>query len=99
MGLDACGMHVPTLISRKREGEELLPDEIAELVSSFTVGEVPDYQMSALAMAVFFKGMTARETAALTQAMLESGDCFSHRDGHPPVVDKHSTGALATRPP
>lgn len=97
MGLDACGMHVPTLISRKREGEELLPDEIAELVSSFTVGEVPDYQMSAFAMAVFFKGMTARETAALTQAMLESGDCFSHRDGHPVVVDKHSTGGIGDK--
>mgnify|MGYP000635563355 CR=1 FL=1 len=95
--LSETEMHIPTLIARKREGEELSSREIALLVDAYTRGEVPDYQMSAFAMAVFFKGMTARETAALTQAMLESGDCFSHRDGHPAVVDKHSTGGIGDK--
>ena len=52
-------MHIPTLISRKREGEELSAREIRQLIEGYTAGEVPDYQMSAFAMAVFFKGMTA----------------------------------------
>jgi pyrimidine-nucleoside phosphorylase len=90
-------MHIPTLISRKREGEELTAREIRQLIAGYTAGEVPDYQMSAFAMAVFFKGMTAAETAALTHAMMESGDCFSHRPGHPPVVDKHSTGGIGDK--
>ena len=90
-------MHIPTLISRKREGEELSAREIKQLIAGYTAGEVPDYQMSAFAMAVFFKGMTAAETAALTRAMMESGDCFSHRAGHPPVVDKHSTGGIGDK--
>lgn len=95
--LERLRMHIPTLISRKRDGEELSADEIAELVALFTAGDVPDYQMSAFAMAVFFRGMTSRETAALTRAMLESGDCFSHREGRPDVVDKHSTGGIGDK--
>ena len=83
------------MISRKREGEELSSREIALLVDGYTQSEVPDYQMSAFAMAVFFKGMTPAKTAALTRAMMASGDCFSHRPGHPPVVGKHSTGGPA----
>lgn len=90
-------MHVPTLIARKREGEELSAAEIRELIESYTQGELPDYQMAAFAMAVFFRGMTAVETAALTRAMMASGDCFSHRPGHPPVVDKHSTGGIGDK--
>ncbi|RYD37896.1 MAG: thymidine phosphorylase, partial [Verrucomicrobiaceae bacterium] len=90
-------MHVPTLIARKREGEELSGREIARLVEGFTSGEIPDYQMSAFAMAVFFKGMTPAETAALTQAMMESGDCFTYPTGHPAVVDKHSTGGIGDK--
>lgn len=90
-------MHIPTLISRKREGEELSAREIHKLIAGFTCGEIPDYQMSAFAMAVFFKGMTPAETAALTRAMMESGDCFSHRAGHPAVVDKHSTGGIGDK--
>ena len=90
-------MHIPTLISRKREGEELSSREIALLVDAYTRGEVPDYQMSAFAMAVFFKGMTPAEIAALTRAMMESGDCFSHRPGDSPVVDKHSTGGIGDK--
>ena len=90
-------MHVPTVISHKREGGELSAAEIRQLIEGYTRGEVPDYQMSAFAMAVFFRGMTAAETAALTQAMMASGECFSHRAGHPPVVDKHSTGGIGDK--
>ena len=90
-------MHVPTLISRKRDGEELSAGEIRQLIEGYTGGEVPDYQMAAFAMAVFFRGMTAVETAALTRAMMTSGDCFTHRAGHPPVVDKHSTGGIGVK--
>jgi pyrimidine-nucleoside phosphorylase len=90
-------MHVPTVISHKREGGELSEAEIRQLIEGYTRGEVPDYQMSAFAMAVFFRGMTAVETAALTQALMAGGDCFTHRDGHPPVVDKHSTGGIGDK--
>ena len=90
-------MHIPTLISRKREGEELSGREIAKLIEGYTSGEVPDYQMAAFAMAVYFKGMTPAEIAALTRAMMTSGDCFAHRAGHPPVVDKHSTGGIGDK--
>ena len=90
-------MHIPTLISRKREGEELSAREIRQLIAGYTAGTVPDYQMSAFAMAVLFKGMTLEETAALTRAMMESGECFTHRPGHPAVVDKHSTGGIGDK--
>jgi pyrimidine-nucleoside phosphorylase len=90
-------MHIPTLIARKREGHELTPTQITKLIDGYTHGHVPDYQMSAFAMAVFFKGMTPVETAALTRAMMESGDCFSYPAGHPPVVDKHSTGGIGDK--
>ena len=52
------GMHVPTLIEKKREGKELTDDEISQLVSGFSSGEIADFQVSAWAMAVFFQGMT-----------------------------------------
>ncbi|MEI7911953.1 MAG: thymidine phosphorylase [Verrucomicrobiota bacterium] len=90
-------MHVPTLIVRKREGEELAAAELSQLIEGYTRGEVPDYQMAAFAMAVFFRGMSPAETAALTRAMLASGERFSHRPGHPPVVDKHSTGGIGDK--
>jgi len=89
--------HVPTLIGRKRDGETLGGEEIRALVDGYTSGEVPDYQMSAFAMAVYFKGMDAVETAALTRAMLESGETFQHPSGHPPIIDKHSTGGIGDK--
>ncbi len=89
-------MHIPTLIAAKRDGEELSGREIVKLIEGYTSGDIPDYQMAAFAMAVFFKGMTAAETAALTKAMMRSGDCFTHRAG-PPVVDKHSTGGIGDK--
>lgn len=90
-------LHIPTLIARKREGEELPPGEIRTLVDGFTRGQVPDYQMASFAMAVFFRGMTPAETAALTRAMIDSGDTMRHPAGHPQVVDKHSTGGIGDK--
>jgi pyrimidine-nucleoside phosphorylase len=90
-------MHVPTLIEKKREGQELTADEISELISAFTAGEVPDYQMSAWAMAVFFRGMTSAETQYLTTAMMESGTVLEYPEGSPPKVDKHSTGGIGDK--
>ena len=88
---------VPELIARKRDGGELLPSEIRELIDAFTAGDVADYQMSALAMAVFFRGMTPKETTALTLAMRDSGEVvdFSHVRGA--KVDKHSTGGVGDK--
>jgi len=90
-------MHVPSLIERKRDGGRLEEDEIRALVEGFTRGEVPDYQMSAFAMAVVFRGMDAAETADLTRAMLESGDVFTWPAGTPPKIDKHSTGGIGDK--
>jgi pyrimidine-nucleoside phosphorylase len=90
-------MHVPQVIERKRDGGTLTAEEIAGLIRGFTAGEVPDYQMSALAMAVFFRGMTEAETAALTAAMRDSGRSFSWPAGSPPKVDKHSTGGIGDK--
>lgn len=90
-------MHVPTLIEKKREGGELTAEEIAHLISGFTSGEIPDYQMSAWAMAVFFQGMTAAETHHLTKAMMESGRVLDYPAGTPLKVDKHSTGGIGDK--
>ena len=90
-------MHVPTLIEKKREGQELTADEISDLIAGFTAGEVPDYQMSAWAMAVFFRGMTAAETQHLITAMMESGTVLEYPEGSPPKVDKHSTWGIGDK--
>jgi pyrimidine-nucleoside phosphorylase len=90
-------MHVPTLIEKKREGKELTDEEISQLVSGFTSGEIADYQMSAWAMAVFFQGMTPAETHHLTKAMMESGSVLDYPAGTPPKVDKHSTGGIGDK--
>jgi pyrimidine-nucleoside phosphorylase len=90
-------MHVPSLIEKKRDGHELSADEIEFLISSYTDDEIPDYQMSAWAMAVFFRGMTARETQELTGAMMRSGWVLQYPDGSPPKVDKHSTGGVGDK--
>ncbi len=90
-------MHMPQLIERKRDGGELTEGEISELIGAFARGDLPDYQMSALAMAVFFRGMTTVETAALTAAMRDSGRVFSYPADAPPIVDKHSTGGIGDK--
>ncbi|MDF1862296.1 MAG: thymidine phosphorylase [Verrucomicrobiales bacterium] len=90
-------MHIPSLIERKREGGSLSDGEIRDLIEAFTAGDMPDYQMSALAMAIYFQGMTAEETVSLTRAMLESGESLSYPDTAPRVVDKHSTGGVGDK--
>jgi pyrimidine-nucleoside phosphorylase len=90
-------MHFPSLIEKKRDGHALTTKEIKSLVEEFTVGEVPDYQMSALAMAVFFRGMTSAETHHLTEAMMKSGRVLRYPEGSPPKIDKHSTGGVGDK--
>jgi pyrimidine-nucleoside phosphorylase len=85
------------LIERKRDGQELDPGELRELILSFTRDEVPDYQMSAFLMATFFRGMTPAETVALTEAMVESGDVIDLASLGRPAVDKHSTGGVGDK--
>jgi pyrimidine-nucleoside phosphorylase len=92
-----ASMHVPGLIERKREGDRLTAGEIHALIQGYTRGDIPDYQMSAWAMAVFFQGLTDEETAALTAAMRDSGRVFSYPSGTPPKVDKHSTGGIGDK--
>ncbi len=90
-------MHVPSLIEKKRDGGELAANEIQAVISGFTRGEVADYQMSALAMAIFFRGMNEGETWQLTDAMRRSGRMLSYPPGSPPKVDKHSTGGIGDK--
>src|SRR3954466_9553560 len=90
-------MHIPSLIEKKREGGELSGEEITLLVGDFTAGKIPDYQMSAWAMAVFFRGMTAEETRHLTHAMMNSGRVLKYPNGSPPKIDKHSTGGIGDK--
>jgi len=86
------------LIQRKRDGEELSAQELAELVRDYTRGEVPDYQMSAFLMAVYFRGLSAAETFALTDAMIRSGDTLELGAAlGRKVVDKHSTGGVGDK--
>jgi pyrimidine-nucleoside phosphorylase len=86
------------LIQRKRDGEELADDELAEFILGYARGEIPDYQMAAFCMAVFFRGLSARETYVLTDAMIRSGETIDlgSRLGRK-VVDKHSTGGVGDK--
>src|SRR5207249_1007811 len=89
-------MRVVELIERKRDGGKLTADEIDALVQGYTKGDVPDYQMSAFCMAVVWRGMDAKETAALTASMVRSGERLDlARFGR--VVDKHSTGGVGDK--
>lgn len=90
-------MHVPSLIEKKRDGGVLSSEEIAEIIRAFTSGELPEYQMSALAMAIFFRGMSTEETASLTDAMLNSGGRLEWRTDARMRVDKHSTGGIGDK--
>ena len=86
------------LIERKRDGEELGGEELGELVLAYARGEVPDYQMAAFLMAVYFRGMSAAETFALTDAMVRSGDTLDlHAALGRKAVDKHSTGGVGDK--
>jgi pyrimidine-nucleoside phosphorylase len=90
-------MVIPALIEHKRDGRALAPEAWSTLVREYTAGRIPDYQISALLMAVFFRGLEPAELAALTDAMIDSGDRLRF-DGHPvPVADKHSTGGVGDK--
>lgn len=90
-------MRMYDLILKKRNGKELTDAEIQYIVNGYTDGLIPDYQMSALAMAILFKGMTDREIAALTDAMAKSGDTVDLSEFGMLSVDKHSTGGVGDK--
>jgi thymidine phosphorylase len=87
------GSAILDAIEKKKAGGELSEEMIREVVAGYTGGAVPDYQMSALLMAIFIRGMCYEETLALTRAMAESGDRYSF----PECVDKHSTGGVGDK--
>jgi pyrimidine-nucleoside phosphorylase len=90
-------MIVVPLIERKRDGGTLTAEEWSALVAAYTAGDIPDYQMSALLMAVLLRGLARHELAALTDAMLASGQRLAYDDWNVPRVDKHSTGGVGDK--
>jgi pyrimidine-nucleoside phosphorylase len=86
-----------SLIEAKRDGQSLSADAVAELIGSFVRGAVPDYQMAAFLMAIYFRGLTGDETTALTLAMRDSGDKLVFPGDARPLVDKHSTGGVGDK--
>src|SRR5437764_539647 len=90
-------MQAVELIRKKRDGETLTTAEIDWFIDQYTKEQVPDYQMSALLMAIYWRGMNARETSDLTMAMVRSGEQLHVRDVISPVVDKHSTGGVGDK--
>jgi len=87
-------MNFLPLIESKREGRTLTPAQIQDLVRESTAGTIPDYQVAAFLMAVFFRGLNPAETTALTLAMRDSGDVLKFPKDKRPLVDKHSTGGV-----
>ena len=90
-------MRMYDLILKKKQGGELSTDEIRYMIEGFTEGSVPDYQMSAMTMAICFRGMTPRETVDLTLAMRDSGDVLDLSGIKGVKVDKHSTGGVGDK--
>ncbi|GMV41970.1 MAG: thymidine phosphorylase [Myxococcales bacterium] len=90
-------MRTVDLIQKKRDGRPLATAEIEHLIAAYTRGDVPDYQMAALAMAIFFRGLDASELTAWTRAMLHSGSILDWSALGRPCVDKHSTGGVGDK--
>lgn len=90
-------IRIPELIKKKRDNEQLYPEEIRHVIRTYTAGEIPDYQVSALLMAIFFNGFSEDELHVWTDAMLHSGKVLCH-DHVPGIkVDKHSTGGVGDK--
>lgn len=90
-------MRMYDIIAKKRDGEELSEEEICYLINGFVSGEIPDYQMSSFLMAVYFKGMTQKETLYMTNAVAKSGDMVDLSPIKGIKVDKHSTGGVGDK--
>ena len=90
-------MHIYDIISKKKRGEVLSDEEINFFVSGYTDGSIPDYQISALLMAILLRGCTNEETATLTEAISKSGDTVDLTSLGDTTVDKHSTGGVGDK--
>jgi pyrimidine-nucleoside phosphorylase len=90
-------MNAVDLIERKRDGNPLTGGEIAWLIAEYTADRIPDYQMSAMLMAIFVNGLDAAELAVWTDVMLHSGEILDFSDVGVPVIDKHSTGGVGDK--
>src|SRR5215469_18729561 len=90
-------MNFLSLIEWKRDGKILTGAQLRDIVSSYAGGQIPDYQMAAFLMAIYFRGLNAAETAALTLAMRDSGDTLKFPKDKRPLVDKHSTGGIGDK--
>lgn len=90
-------MRAYELIHKKRDGKALTPEELSALLRGYLAGDIPDYQMSAFLMAVFFRGMSPEETAEFTMAMVRSGETLDLRAIRGIKVDKHSTGGVGDK--
>ena len=90
-------MRMVDLIGKKRNGGNLSHDEISQMIQDYVAGIIPDYQMSAFLMAVYFKGMSEDETLAMTNAVAHSGDMVDLSGIEGIKVDKHSTGGVGDK--
>ena len=90
-------MHMTDLIEKKKQGQTLTQEELHFIVHGYTAGDIPDYQMSALMMAIYFRGMTPEETAQLTIEMEHSGDVVDLSPLGEHTADKHSTGGVGDK--
>lgn len=90
-------MNFLSLIEAKRDGHSLATEAIQSFITAYVRAEIPDYQVAALLMAIYFRGLNAEETRTLTTAMRDSGDVLKFPDDPRPVVDKHSTGGIGDK--
>src|SRR5436309_153048 len=86
-----------SLVESKRDGKTLTAGQISEIISAVVTGRIPDYQMAAMLMAIYFRGLNTAETTALTLAMRDSGDVLKFPKDERPLVDKHSTGGVGDK--